>query len=231
MTEVRMLLDQEARRISAGPDALRETLRRGGRRRQRARRLTVVVALLVAAGGMAAAVAAFNGPYESANPVPADSGLGSSPEATLQPTPAVKTSTVTVGNATFTASASIEGDEPCVTVSSSGGELGGCGVGEGPLAAGEGGLPVNDQLYNVAYGLVPDGATAVEVVLGDGSTLYPDITNGVWLVVVPTGESGETSDFQTVTALDQAGQPLAEVDLPSLSAIRGNARHQTPTPG
>ncbi len=231
---MRSELDQLARRISATQDALETALKRGHRRRRNARLIAIVVGLSVGTGGVAAAFLAFRSPGVStaANRTgPASSGSSSKASARApQPASSPVTTSVTVGGATFTASAYSDTSGPCVTVSADGGSLGGCGTSDGPFVVGEGGLRVNGQLYNIAYGLKPAGASQMEVVLGDGSTVIPDTSNGVWLTVVPSTETSTATDFRSVRATDTAGNVLGQVTLPSLGEIRGNATGHSPTP-
>jgi hypothetical protein len=62
MDELRLELDDEARRLEAEPDALEAVRRRAGRRRVTRQIGTGAVAMAVAAGGFALAVDAFSGP-------------------------------------------------------------------------------------------------------------------------------------------------------------------------
>jgi hypothetical protein len=225
-TDVRSLLDNYAREVSASHDAMEAMLLRGRGRRRRERVLAAAVALLVAVGGLAGAVIAFHQPGAAR---PADTG-NPQPTAPVHPTATGKaagTMTVTVDGATFTVSGSPSPDGYCLIVSGDGGSLGGCGSSNGPFRFGEGGLRVAGQLYNVAYGRVPDGASSMEAVLGDGSSMSEDASNGVWLFVVATREGDRTTDIAVVRAKDVAGDVISKVRLPSLAAARnGASRHK-----
>lgn len=61
MSDVRTLLDWEARRLSATPTAMEAMFRRGRRRAIRARVLTAALALLLAGGSLAGVLLAFGG--------------------------------------------------------------------------------------------------------------------------------------------------------------------------
>jgi len=61
MSEVRSLLDREARRMSASQGAMETMLRRGHQRARRTRVMTIVFALTLAAGSLAGVLAAFSG--------------------------------------------------------------------------------------------------------------------------------------------------------------------------
>jgi preprotein translocase subunit SecD len=61
MSELRSLLDSEARRVLASNAALEEVITRSRRRARRTRALTIAVALIIAAGSLAGVLAAFSG--------------------------------------------------------------------------------------------------------------------------------------------------------------------------
>src|SRR6266542_4645094 len=82
MAELRALLDQEARRISAPPEALEATLQWGHRRRRRVRTLTIALALSLALGGLAGAFAAFRG-ARNAQPTDGKSWAGIWPQGSF----------------------------------------------------------------------------------------------------------------------------------------------------
>ncbi len=82
MSEVRSLLDREARRVSASQGAMKEMLLRGRGRARRTRVLTIAFALTLAAGSLAGVLAAFSG-GRSAQPG-AGGWTGIWPQATLQ---------------------------------------------------------------------------------------------------------------------------------------------------
>jgi hypothetical protein len=223
MTEVQALLEMEARRISAAQDALQVTFIQGRRRRRRERLLIAVFALALAVGGLAGAFIAF---HHAGTVNPADMAGSQTPRRAHEtgPNPFVQTMTVSVDGTTLTVSGSPSPDGYCLTVSGGGGHLGGCGTSKGPFRFGEGGLRVDGQLYNVAYGRAPADASSMEVVLGDGSTLREDASSGVWLFVVAAKAGDRASDFATVKAEDDAGRVLSQVHPPSLSEARNNAR-------
>src|SRR5438132_12734801 len=60
MTDVRSVLDREARRVSASTAAMETMFERGRRRARRTRVLTITFALTVAAGSIAGVCAAFS---------------------------------------------------------------------------------------------------------------------------------------------------------------------------
>ena len=226
MNEIRDFLAVEAKRISAPPGAFSDMLTRGHKRRKRDRVMTAFIALLVAGGGATVAFIATEhwGAHAKRGVV--------GPPATLATTgaPDVRTMTVEVGGSTFTVSGSPSPDGYCLSVSGDGGSLGGCGTSEGPFRHGEGGLEANGSLYNVAYGRVPAGASAMVLVLQDGSTQMEEGSHGVWIFALPANLGGSGNDFAAVQAIDSTGTVMAQVALPSLNDVRGGAQHPHVTP-
>jgi hypothetical protein len=217
MSDLREALDRRAKTVYADRDALLWVVRRAERRRRHRRISAGVLGLVIAGAGLAGVYLAM------ARGVQAPPANGPSPS----PSPFGQ-KTVTVDGVPFTVSGSSSADGPCIGVSVPGGSIGGgCGRSRGPFQWGEGGLRADGRLYNIAYGAAPPGASRMEVVLRDGSTLTADTTEGLWLVVVPATEGDDASDFTTVKAEDEAGNVLAQVDhLPSLAAFRRAAEQE-----
>jgi hypothetical protein len=210
MSDLREALDRRARGVHAEGDALQRVQRRAERRKRRRRITAMVLPLVIAGAGSVGAYLAI--PRGERAPV----ANGPSP------TPRIfGEKTITVDGVPFTISGSSSPDGPCIGVSAPGGAVGGgCGGSGGPFQWGQGGLRVNGQLYNVAFGEAPPDASSMEVVMGDGSTLTADTAHGLWLVVVPASEGDPASDFKIVKAQDGAGNVLAQVHPPSLAALR-----------
>lgn len=214
MNDLRKALDRRVSAVRADRDALLWVLRRAERRRRQRRITAAVFALMIAAAGSAGAYLGI------ARGVRAPAANGPSPTPSL-----FGQKTITVDGVPFTISGSSSPDGPCIGVSAPGGSIGGgCGRSDGPFQWGLGGLRVNGRLYNIAYGEAPPGASHMEVVLGDGSTLMADTAEGLWVAVVPATEGDPASDFRTVKAEDEAGNVLAQVDLPSLAEFRRAAQ-------
>jgi hypothetical protein len=216
MIDLKEGFDRIASGVYAGRDSLKRVLHRAERRRTRRRITTAVLALVIAGAGSVGAYLGIAGGVRA----PA----ANSPSPTTSP---FGQKTVTVDGVPFTISGSSSPEGPCIGVSAPGGTIGGgCGRSEGPFHWGEGGLRADGQLYNIAYGEAPPGASQMEVVLGDGSTSTADTTYGLWLFVVPATEGDPGNDFTTVKAEDETGNVLAQVDLPSLAAERRQAQEQ-----
>jgi hypothetical protein len=216
MSDLREALDRRAKAVHADRDALLWVVRRAERRHRHSRISAGVLALVIAGAGLAGVYLAM------AREVQAPAANGPSPSPSPSP---FGQKTVTVDGVPFTISGSSSADGPCIGVSAPGGIVGGgCGRSDGPFQWGLGGLRVNGRLYNIAFGEAPPGASHMEVVLGDGSTLTADTAEGLWVAVVPATEGDPASDFRTVKAEDEAGNVLAKVDLPSMAEYRRAAQ-------
>lgn len=217
MTDLRRELEREAGRYRPVSSELRARTIRRAERRHRNRRIRAAVLALVIAG--VGSVGAYVGIARGGR-TPAANGPS--------PTPSLfGEKTVTVDGVPFTVSGSSSPDGPCIGVSAPGGTIGGtCGRSNGPFSWGEGGVRVSGRLYNIAYGAAPPDASRMEIVLGDGSTMTADTMEGLWLFVVPAAKRDAASDFTMIRAEDEAGNVLAQVDLPSLAAERRAAQRQ-----
>jgi hypothetical protein len=131
-----------------------------------------------------------------------------------------------VDNVTWELSVGNAGDgTQCVTVSAAtstdSGSLGGCGTSSGDFPRlGQGGIRIGQSWYNVAYGLVPSGATQVQVDLANSTTLVGEVSDGGWYVTTSGDNPSDTPDFRTVEALAADSAVVAHTTLPSLSAYR-----------
>jgi hypothetical protein len=85
MSEFGELLSEEARRVSASPEAFEQMIKRRSQRRTRTRNLAVAVALLVAVGGLGGSLLALGGSGSSSNTNRVARGLP------LSPTPVAST--------------------------------------------------------------------------------------------------------------------------------------------
>jgi hypothetical protein len=95
----------------------------------------------------------------------------------------------------------------------------GCGTPDGPFQWSIGGLDVDGEWYNIAYGTTVKGSVTASIKSSDG-TLNLDVIKGSWLSVVP----GERMDYASVTLEDGSGKPVASVEFPSISKERQAAR-------
>jgi hypothetical protein len=220
MSDLREALDRRAKPVHADRDALLWVVWRAECRYRRRRITAAVLALVIAGVGSVGVYLAMAGGGRA----PAANGPSPTPSLFGQ-------KTVTVDGVPFTISRSSSTDGPCIGGSAPRGTVGGCGRSEEPFQVGEGGLRISGRLYNIAYGEAPPGASRMEVLLGDGSTLTADTTYGLWLVVVRATEGDAASDFTTVKAEDETGNVLARVDLPSLAAERRAAQRQAHATG
>jgi hypothetical protein len=83
MSEFKSLLDREAQRISAEPDALEAVLRLGTRRERKSRVLTIAVAMTVGLGSIVGLLFAFGLGHSAAQPG-AGGWAGTWPQSSLQ---------------------------------------------------------------------------------------------------------------------------------------------------
>lgn len=122
-------------------------------------------------------------------------------------------------------------DGPCLDVyaelapGEDSGGLVSCGKPDAPFGLGIGGLEFAGNLYNVVYGEAPAGATAMRVVLGDGTVLTRAVTNGVFFILVP----GEDFDVSKVEAVNRKGTSVASIEPPSIQEARQKAIEQAQT--
>ena len=83
MSEFKTLLDREAQRISAEPDALEAMLRLGTRRERKNRVLTIAIAMTIGMGSIVGLLFAFGGGHGAARPG-AGGWAGTWPQSSLE---------------------------------------------------------------------------------------------------------------------------------------------------
>jgi hypothetical protein len=176
-------------------------------------------------------------------------GAASSPSApsprlggahVVEPATATTSRSVQVGGVTWTVIRRDSPDGACVGVVADvdgveeGQVGGGCGEADEPtLRWGLGGLEVNGQWFNVAYGEVPITVSSVRVTLGDGSVLSD--TNlgesaGSWVVVTSADPFDKAKEISGIEALSASGAILAEKTPPSVVDLRNAAKDQKTSP-
>ena len=102
------------------------------------------------------------------------------------------------------------------------GRVGGCGDrGSSVFNWSVGGLDVGGQWYNLAYGQVDAGASAVRVTLADGSTIADTSpSSGLWLVATPAQPLDNGADIVHVAAVGLDGATIADGAPSSVVAAR-----------
>lgn len=122
---------------------------------------------------------------------------------------------------------------PCIEVvaeevgGSHQGRLGGCGRPENPsLRWSIGGIDMDGQWFNVAYGAVSAAAASVRVTRGDQRELTDAGVRGgqgLWIVVIAGNPLDGATDIVQIVARDESGHVIASIRPPSIVAYRQQA--------
>lgn len=95
-----------------------------------------------------------------------------------------------------------------------------CGTPDNPLSWGQGGVTLGNQSYDVAFGLVPPGATGVRLTFRSGTVTSGMTAQGMWASIVPAAAQDANWDLVLIEAVDTSGHATASYQPAALSEYR-----------
>jgi len=232
-TQLEELLQQRAQRIGPSPVLVDAALWEGRRivRRRRIASATAasisVAALVVVSAGLPWTGSAPGDARRPERAIPADAPAPTAaPKTELRrsdPTNDVRWEVVSydspAGDCLDVVGASL--------VTSDVGRLSGCGPGDGPMHWGAGGVDLDGQWFNIAYGVLPVNASEVEITSEAGLTAQAVVSGDVWFLASPDDSPlGLAGAPKRITARDSRGETVAVVtvrlaDLRRAGALSG----------
>lgn len=101
------------------------------------------------------------------------------------------------------------------------GKMESCGRDSGTMRWSGGGIDLDGQWFNVAFGELPDGASEVEITSEDGTRRDAAVSGDVWILAAPDDSPlGLFGAPKRINAKGSAGQTVATVSLALASARR-----------